>query len=110
MVISREEGLTLVELFIVVLVIGILVSIAVPVYAAVTDNAKMKACKANLRTVDSAISRYVISNDNEFPTDIDQLKPYFKNNSLPKEPFGGSYELDSGPNGTWCKCSLGHEY
>jgi len=108
--VSREDGLTLVEMMIVVIIIAVLVAIAVPVYAAATDNARKRTCQANLRTIDGAINQYAISNDHKFPTDIDQIKPYFKNNSVPKEPFDGSYELDSSVNGTWSKCSLGHEY
>lgn len=107
-IVSREEGFSLLELLTVLIVIAVLVAIAVPVYATLTNDAKIKACKANLRTIDGAINQYVIANDNNFPTDMDQIKPYLI--SLPKEPFDGSYELDSAPNGTWCICSLGHEY
>ena len=109
MVISREEGFTLVELIIVIIVIAILVSIAVPVYASMTDNARMNACKANLRTIDGTISQYRASNQ-DWPTNIDQIKPYLKDDKCPNEPFGGNYTLGSDSNGTWCNCSLGHEY
>ena len=110
MMVSREEGFTLVELLTVLIVIAVLVAIAVPVYAAATDNARKRTCQANLRTIDGAINQYAVSSDHEFPTDMDQIKPYFKDDKLPKEPFDGNYELDSSVNGTWCKCSLGHEY
>ncbi len=40
---------------VVVVIIGILVAIAIPVYNAVTDNANKRAVEANLRTIDGAI-------------------------------------------------------
>ena len=107
--VSREDGLTLVEMMIVVIIIAVLVAIAVPVYASATDNAKKRTCQANLRIIDGAINQYRVSN-HDCPSNIDQIKPYFKDDKLPNEPFGGNYTLGSNLNSTWCKCSLGHEY
>ena len=56
---SREAGFTLVELMVVVLIIGILVTIAMPVYAQVTSQAQARGCQANQRTVSGAIDVYI---------------------------------------------------
>ncbi len=48
---QNKKGFTLVELMIVVVIMGILVAVAVPVYGAVTTNAERKTCHANCRII-----------------------------------------------------------
>ncbi len=66
---KNNKGFTLVELLVVVLIIGILVAIAIPVYNKAQLGAAQKAHDANLRTIDAAIMMYYAENG-EYPKEV----------------------------------------
>ena len=53
-----KKGFTLVELMIVIVIMGILVAVAIPVYGAVTKNAETKTCKSNMSNIKSMAATY----------------------------------------------------
>ncbi len=59
---KSKRGFTLVELMIVVVIMAILVAVAVPIYSAVTANAKKKTCIANQRELVAQLNNYGMSN------------------------------------------------
>lgn len=97
---QNKKGFTLVELMIVVVIMGILVAVAIPVYGAVTKNAAKKTCDNNVQTIKSAVATYQMTggaNGDEIPWSqlqaaIDATDSTFDNNfeggNRPKCPLG----------------------
>lgn len=84
-----QKGFTLVELMVVVVILGILVAIAVPLYNAQTEKAKKATCFANQRMIESAAVQYTLDNDGMELTDVDDitlLNDYFQGNAAPTCP------------------------
>lgn len=70
---KSKKGFTLVELMVVIIILGILVAIAIPIYNNVTKSAKENACKANIRTIQSAVQMYQADHDGKLPSSLRDL-------------------------------------
>ncbi len=57
---KSKKGFTLVELMIVVVMMAILVAVAVPIFSAVTKNARIKTCEANRREIISQLNNWAM--------------------------------------------------
>ena len=92
---KKQEGFTLVELTIVVVILGILAGIGVQQYANVQTRAKGAAHNANLRIISSAVDMYVML-EGEAPTHINDLinKGYLQD--VPDNPFGEDEDIVQG--------------
>lgn len=91
---KKQEGFTLVELTIVVVILGILAGIGVQQYVNVQTRAKGAAHNANLRIISSAANMYMMV-EGKAPTGINDLieKGYLQ--EVPVNPFGVDKDEDS---------------
>jgi len=106
-----RKGFTLVELMVVVVIIGILTSIAIPKFTNVTDRATEVSCKCNLRVLATAESIYYGLNES-YTLDIMDLNSVQENASAMACPGDRSaYGFAAPPGGDYsitCQYAVSH--
>ncbi|WP_432829929.1 prepilin-type N-terminal cleavage/methylation domain-containing protein [Dactylosporangium sp. CA-092794] len=66
---AGDGGFTLVELLVVVVIIGVLVAIAVPMYLNYRKGAANKSAESDVRAAVSAVEQFYTENGNKYPAD-----------------------------------------
>lgn len=83
---GRYDGFTLIELMIVMLIIGILASIAIPSYLSSIKNAKEAVLKEDLHVIRDAIDSYTMDKQ-KAPQSLDDLVQAGYLKSIPADPM-----------------------
>jgi len=83
---ATEQGFTLLELMIVMVVIGLLAAIAIPAYTSNIRNAKEAVLKEDLHTLRQAIDSYTVDKA-KAPQSLDDLVQAGYIKSMPVDPF-----------------------
>lgn len=73
--ILNKKGFTLQEIMIVVFILGLLLTVAVPSYKLIQTNAENKECGTNIEMIQLAVVEYYNSNQ-VAPTSLNDLKPF----------------------------------
>lgn len=94
---KKQEGFTLVELMVAVVILGILAGIGVQQYGRIQRDAKIAAHNANVRIITNAANMYIMMHD-EAPESVDDLAPEFLQEPVPKPPAGLDYGEDEDPS------------
>ena len=100
-------GFTLVEIMIVVAIIGLLASIAIPNFVKARRTAQADACISNLRQIDSCVQQWALETGQEASAAPDSaaVALYIRTGGLPKCPVGGDYVFEPTIQATPCvKC------
>lgn len=95
---NKRRGVSLVEIMVVAVVLGVLTAILLPYYLEQVDKARGAATKAGVRAIQVAILAYSLDHNDTFPAAADVspngLKEYA--DSWPSNPWTGEPMADSG--------------
>ena len=101
----NAKGFTLLELLVVVLIIGVLATIALPQYRKSVEKAKLSEALMNFKAIKDSADRYILANGfpntmvrfSELPLDIELSGGEFSNYEYRTKNY--RYWTDFGPNG-----------
>ena len=104
----RQQGFTLIEIMVVLLIIGIMASMVAPQILGNQEEAQLKKAAVDIQQLESALEMYKLSN-NMFPTTeqglealvtaptIEPVPRNYRNEGyirrLPEDPWGNPYQL-----------------
>jgi len=101
----RNGGFTLIEMLLVLVIIVILASIAVPAYMKYEATAQKNAAIAQIAAFKQALQAYALQNNGEFPTTAEGLQVLISNpgsdpnwtktldaSAIPNDPWGTPYK------------------
>ncbi len=84
---SRQQGMTLIELMIVVAIISILTAIAVPNFMSMQNRAKEGSLRVSMMEFQEAVEDYAVQHNFAYPTSVDQVIPFLPDAHPQTNPF-----------------------
>ena len=104
----KNQGFSLIELMIVVVIIGILAAIAIPNYISMQNRAKEGSVKGNAHAVQLAVEDFSVTNDGTYPAAAANIvATMFPGGTFPNNPFTGA-AIAVGATGTFAQGNIGY--
>lgn len=118
---ARQRGMTLIEILVVLVLIGIVMGIVGSNFIGKGEEAKRKAAKIEIGQISQTLDLYKLETG-RYPTTQEGLQalitappgvanwngPYWKKDSVPKDPFGNEYKyIAPGQHGAYDIISYG---
>ena len=94
--ITSQKAMTLIELMLVIAVLGVIVTIAIPSYQSYIDKTDNALAVSQIVTIQSVIERYYLQNQ-RYPAKLDDISGSLPDNGI--DPWGNSYLYTNIANG-----------
>lgn len=85
---DRETGMTLVEIMVVVMIIGLIMGTVGVVAYGRWQKAQVETAKTVLSNIGDGVEMYMMDNNGDCPQDLDALRAHKIINKDPKDPWG----------------------
>lgn len=109
LILKNDEGFSLIELVVVMLMIGLLASLVMPKFLSKVDTARQQDAQAQIELLGQALDLYRLEKHKYPASDdgLEVLRPYLKKD-IPKDPWGNDYVYKSpGEHGDYDLISYG---
>lgn len=84
---QKRRGFTLVELMVVIVILGIIGTIAFVFVLDNPDKAKWEKARTEMGEIHKALSTYALSNDGRYPDSLEEIGKSFPGGKVPSDPF-----------------------
>jgi len=106
---TTSKGFSLIELMIVIAIIGILVAVALPQFAAMTEDAKKTKAKQDCDTIAQAVQKFNSLEGSTVANLMDLKGKYLTNIDTLKDPWGNAYTMNASKGLVYSKGANGKD-